>query len=90
EPPSLEKDEAVLKSISGDKERCSPQNDKDFCVAQCAVQLESSLSNRKHKANEIEEDRTFGRVFVTDAEKFYFMAAEPVVVVYKDENLQTK
>ncbi|CAB4435833.1 unnamed protein product [Rhizophagus irregularis] len=75
-------------------------------VAQCAVQLESSLSNRKRKINEMEEDQpTFGRVFgiVTDAEKFYFMEctmddqdrpsfklSEPVVVVYKDENLETK
>ena len=55
-------------------------------VAQCAVQLESSLSNRKRKANEME--------VVTDAEKFYFMEcsldnqdrpsfklSEPVVVV---------
>ena len=31
EPPSLEKDGAVLKFISGDKERYSPQNDQDFC-----------------------------------------------------------
>ncbi|RIA88938.1 hypothetical protein C1645_825560 [Glomus cerebriforme] len=30
-PPSLEKDGAVLKFISGDKERYSPQNDQDFC-----------------------------------------------------------
>jgi hypothetical protein len=74
-------------------------------VAQCAVQLESSLSNRKRKANEMEEEQTFGRVFgiVTDAEKFYFMEcsmddqdrpsfklSEPVVVVYNDENLQSK
>ena len=64
-------------------------------VAQCAVQLESSLSNRKRKANEME--------VVTDAEKFYFMEcsldtqdrpsfklSEPVVVVYNDENLQAK
>jgi hypothetical protein len=31
EPPSLEKDGSVLKFISGDKERYSPQNDQDFC-----------------------------------------------------------
>lgn len=40
-------------------------------VAQC-VQIESSLSNCKRKANEMEEDQSsFGRVFgiVTDAEK---------------------
>ncbi|PKY50589.1 hypothetical protein RhiirA4_467150 [Rhizophagus irregularis] len=30
-PPSLEKDIAVLKFISGDKERYSSQNDQDFC-----------------------------------------------------------
>jgi hypothetical protein len=57
------------------------------------------------KAKEMEEEQTFGRVFgiVTDAEKFYFMEcsmddqdrpsfklSEPVVVVYNDENLQTK
>jgi hypothetical protein len=74
-------------------------------VAQCAVQLESSLSNRKRKADEMEEKQAFGRVFgiVTDAEKFYFMEcsmddqdrpsfklSEPVVVVYNDENLQAK
>ena len=72
-------------------------------VAQCAVQLESSLSNCKRKANEMEEDQTFGRIFgiVTDAEKFYFMEcsmdgqgrpsfklSEPVVVVYNDENME--
>jgi len=72
-------------------------------VAQCAVQLESSLSNRKRKANEMEEDQMVGKVFgiVTDAEKFYFMEcsldkqdrpsfklSEPVVVVYNDENME--
>jgi hypothetical protein len=72
-------------------------------VAQCAVQLESSLSNRKRKADEMEEEQTFGRVFgiVTDAEKFYFMEcsldnqdrpsfklSEPVVVVYNDDNME--
>src|ERR1043165_1870945 len=31
EPPSLEKDGAVLNFISGDKERYSPRNDQDFC-----------------------------------------------------------
>ncbi|UZO22080.1 uncharacterized protein OCT59_014452 [Rhizophagus irregularis] len=75
-------------------------------VTQCVVQLESSLSNRKRKINEMEEDQpTFRRVFgiVTDAEKFYFMEctmddqdrpnfklSELMVVVYKDENLETK
>ncbi|CAG8533446.1 17104_t:CDS:10 [Funneliformis caledonium] len=32
-------------------------------VAQCAVQLESSLSNRKRKVNEVEEDQMNGRIF---------------------------
>jgi len=72
-------------------------------VAQCAVQLESSLSNRKRKANEVEENQMVGKVFgiVTDAEKFYFMEcsldnqdrpsfklSEPVVVIYNDENME--
>ena len=41
-------------------------------IAQCAVQLESSLSNRKRKADEMEEEQNFGRVFgiVTDVEIF--------------------
>ncbi|PKB98446.1 hypothetical protein RhiirA5_431366 [Rhizophagus irregularis] len=75
-------------------------------VTQCVVQLELLLSNRKRKINEMEEDQpTFRRVFgiVTDAEKFYFMEctmddqdrpnfklSELMVVVYKDENLETK
>uniref|UniRef100_A0A1D1YXI6 Transcription initiation factor TFIID subunit taf73 n=1 Tax=Anthurium amnicola TaxID=1678845 RepID=A0A1D1YXI6_9ARAE len=46
-------------------------------VAQCAVQLESALSNRKRKANEMEEEKNVfaGKTFgiVTDAEKWYFM-----------------
>ncbi|RIA83419.1 hypothetical protein C1645_880515 [Glomus cerebriforme] len=72
-------------------------------VAQCAVQLESSLSNRKRKANEMEENQIVGKVFgiVTDAKKFYFMEcsldnqdrpsfklSEPVVVVYNDDNME--
>jgi hypothetical protein len=72
-------------------------------IAQNAVQLESALSNRKRKASEMEEDSVFvGKVFgiVTDAEKWYFLEcsldgqdrlrfklSEPVVVVYKDENM---
>jgi hypothetical protein len=63
------------------------------------------LSNRKRKADEIEEEQSFGRVFgiVTDAEKFYFMEctmddqdrpsfklSKQVIVDYNDENLQTK
>jgi hypothetical protein len=73
-------------------------------IAQNAVQLESALSNRKRKASEMEEDSVFvGKVFgiVTDAEKWYFMEcslddqdrlrfklSEPVIVVYKDENME--
>ena len=73
-------------------------------IAQNAVQLESALSNRKRKASEMEEDSVFvGRVFgiVTDAEKWYFLEcslddqdrlrfklSKPVVVVYKDENME--
>ncbi|CAG8683070.1 1524_t:CDS:2, partial [Ambispora gerdemannii] len=73
-------------------------------IAQNAVQLESALSNCKRKASEMEEDSVFvGKVFgiVTDAEKWYFMEcslddqdrlrfklSEPVVVVYKDENVE--
>ena len=57
--------------------RLELQKKDDFVkgVAQCAVQLESSLSNRKRKLDEMDEEQTFGRVFgiVTDAEKFYFM-----------------
>ncbi|PKB97236.1 hypothetical protein RhiirA5_506297 [Rhizophagus irregularis] len=72
-------------------------------VAQCAVQFESSLSNRKRKANEIEEEQAFERVFgiVTDAEKSYFMEctmddqerpsfklSEPAVVVYNNVSVE--
>ncbi|PKK59137.1 hypothetical protein RhiirC2_306728 [Rhizophagus irregularis] len=74
-------------------------------IAQNAVQLESALSNRKRKVNEMEEGDVFtGKTFgiITDAEKWYFMEcsynegkpsfklSEPVTVVYKDENLQAK
>ncbi|PKK42841.1 hypothetical protein RhiirC2_722784, partial [Rhizophagus irregularis] len=80
--------------------------DEDFFkgIAQNAVQLESALSNRKRKANEMEEESVFvGKVFgiITDAEKWYFMEcslddqdrlrfklSEPIVVVYKDENME--
>ncbi|RIA99327.1 hypothetical protein C1645_811563 [Glomus cerebriforme] len=52
--------------------------DEDFYkgIAQNAVQLESALSNRKRKANEMEEEGLFtGKTYgiVTDAEKWYFM-----------------
>ncbi|CAG8598448.1 14055_t:CDS:2, partial [Funneliformis caledonium] len=73
-------------------------------IAQNAVQLESALSNCKRKVSEMEEDNTFvDKVFriVTDAEKWYFLEcslnnqdklrfklSEPVVIVYKDENME--
>ncbi|PKC60886.1 hypothetical protein RhiirA1_444701 [Rhizophagus irregularis] len=72
--------------------------------AQASVQIESTLS-RKRKADEIDDGRSIDRVFgiVTDASEWYFMEcmlddegkpsfklSEPVTVVYKDENLQTK
>ncbi|PKK66638.1 hypothetical protein RhiirC2_784525 [Rhizophagus irregularis] len=72
-------------------------------IAQNAVQLESALSNRKRKANEMEEDSVFmGKVFgiITDAEKWYFMEcslddqdrlrfklSKPISVVYDSENM---
>ncbi len=73
-------------------------------IAQNAVQLESALSNRKRKASEMEEESVFtGKTFgiITDAKEWYFMEcslddqdrlrfklSEPVVVVYKDENME--
>jgi len=73
-------------------------------IAQATVQMESSLTCRKRKANEIDEcdmDKVWG--IVTDAEKWYFMEctqgeegkplfklSKPVIVVYDDENLQAK
>ena len=74
-------------------------------VAQCAVQLESSLLNRKRKVDELEESLTVGKVFgiVTDAEKFYFMEcsldeqerpafklSKPVIVAYDDVDMEDK
>ena len=73
--------------------------------AQATVQMESSLTCRKRKVNEIDDSCGLDKVWgiVTDAEKWYFMEctqdsegkpsfklSEPVIVVYKDENLQTK
>ena len=73
-------------------------------IAQNAVQLESALTNRKRKASEMEEESVFtGKTFgiITDAKEWYFMEcslddqdrlrfklSEPVVVVYKDENME--
>ena len=86
--------------------RCVEIKRDDFeqGFAQVTVQMESSLTCRKRKANEIEEydmDKVWG--IVTDAEKWYFMEctldkdgkpsfaiSKPVIVVYDDENLQTK
>ncbi|EXX70886.1 hypothetical protein RirG_083340 [Rhizophagus irregularis DAOM 197198w] len=73
--------------------------------AQATVQMESSLTCRKRKVNEIDDSYGLDKVWgiVTDAEKWYFMEcmldgegkpsfklSEPVIVVYKDENLQAK
>jgi hypothetical protein len=73
--------------------------------AHATVQMESSLTCRKRKVNEIDDSYGLDKVWgiVTDAEKWYFMEcrldsegkpsfklSEPVIVVYKDEDLQTK
>jgi hypothetical protein len=72
-------------------------------IAQNAVQLESALSNRKRKANEMEEGAFMGKVFgiVTDAEKWYFLEcslddqerlrfklSKPIVVVYDSDDME--
>jgi hypothetical protein len=59
-------------------------------VAQCAVQLESSLSNRKRKANEIEEEQVFGRVFgiVTDAENSILWNVQWMIKIGQASNYQ--
>jgi hypothetical protein len=73
-------------------------------IAQNAVQLESALSNRKRKANEMEEDSVFvGKTFgiITDAKEWYFMEcslddqdrlrfklSKPLTVVYDSENME--
>jgi len=71
--------------------------------AQATVQMESSLTCRKRKANEIDEEYDMDKVWgiVTDAEKWYFMEctldderkpsftlSEQVVVAYNDENIE--
>ncbi|CAG8465645.1 14585_t:CDS:2 [Cetraspora pellucida] len=72
--------------------------------AQATVQMESSLTCRKRKANEINDECGLDKVWgiVTDAEKWYFMEctldkgrpsfklSEPITVVYKDKNMQMK
>ncbi|CAG8634104.1 30057_t:CDS:2 [Gigaspora margarita] len=71
---------------------------------QATVQMESSLTCQKRKANEINDKCGLDKVWVivTDAEKWYFMEytldkgrpsfklSEPVIIVYKDENMQMK
>ena len=72
--------------------------------AQASVQMESSLTGRKRKANEMEDEQDVDKVFgiVTDAKEWYFMEctlngegkpsfklSEPVSVVYKSDNLHT-
>ncbi|PKY31625.1 hypothetical protein RhiirB3_489525 [Rhizophagus irregularis] len=67
--------------------------------AQATVQMESSLTCRKRKVNEIDDSYGLDKVWgiVTDAEKWYFMEcmldgegkpsfklSEPVIVVYKE------
>ena len=73
--------------------------------AQATVQMESPLTCRKRKANEIDDEYDMDKVWgiVTDAEKWYFMEctldeerkpsfklSEPVIVEYNDENMQIK
>jgi hypothetical protein len=67
--------------------------------------MESFLSGRKRKANEIEDDQDVDRVFgiVTDASEWYFMEctldrerkpsfklSKPVIVVYDDAYMEAK
>ncbi len=71
--------------------------------AQATVQMESSLTCRKRKVSEIEDEYDMDIVWgiVTDAEKWYFMEctfdeekkpafklSEPVVVIYNDDNME--
>jgi hypothetical protein len=65
--------------------------DEDFFkgIAQNAIQLESALSNRKRKANEMEEDSVFvGKIFgiVTDAEKCTLWNAHSTIKTGKDSS----
>ncbi|CAI2193735.1 995_t:CDS:1, partial [Funneliformis geosporum] len=74
-------------------------------IAQATMQMESSLTCRKCKASEIDDEKKMDIVWgiVTDAEKWYFMEctfdkekkpafklSKPVIVEYDDENLQAK
>ena len=72
-------------------------------ITQNAVQFELTLSNRKRKTSKMEEKSVFtGKTFgiITDAKEWYFMdcslddqnrlrfkLSEPVIIVYKDENM---
>lgn len=71
--------------------------------AQAFVQMESSLTGRKRKADEIDDEQDVDKVFgiVTDARDWYFMEctldeekkpsfklSEPVSVEYKSDNMQ--
>jgi hypothetical protein len=71
--------------------------------AQATVQMESSLTCCKRKANEIDDEYDMDKVWgiVTDAEKWYFMECtlnekrkpsfkllELAVIVYNDENME--
>jgi len=79
--------------------------DEDFYkgIAQNAIQLESALTNHKHKASEMEEESVFtGKTFgiITDAKEWYFMEcsldnqdrlrfklSKLVTVVYDSKNM---
>ncbi|RHZ67048.1 hypothetical protein Glove_303g133 [Diversispora epigaea] len=79
---------------------------KDFHkgIAQNVVQIESALSNRKRKADEMEEERFVNKVFgiVTDAEKWYFLKcsyddqerpkfklSNSIAVAYDNQNMES-
>ncbi|KAF8470013.1 hypothetical protein BDZ91DRAFT_807099 [Kalaharituber pfeilii] len=74
-------------------------------IAQASVQLESSLTDRKRKAKEINAGQDVDKVFgiVTDACKWYFMEctledegkplfklSEPVIVLYNKQYMETQ
>ncbi|GES97183.1 hypothetical protein RCL_jg7062.t1 [Rhizophagus clarus] len=67
--PSLEKDSAVLKFISEDKEKYSPQNDQELCVSFYGL-CESDIPLLS-----VEEETFVGKVFgiITVAKECYFM-----------------
>ncbi|PKB93214.1 hypothetical protein RhiirA5_441991 [Rhizophagus irregularis] len=57
--------------------------------AQATVQMESSLTCHKRKANEIEE-YDMDKCTLDDERKPSFKLSEPVIVEYNDENMQIK